>query len=206
MIMRTWAGNDVIYDTNANTGLTTINGGIGVDTSSYSKSYSSYKITLNSDGRANVTGNGLADTLTNVERLTFADKKIAIDFGVDASARETALLIGAAFGKEFLSNKLYVGEGLKLFDTGSSMSAIAQLLVSAKLVPSDNVAFVKAVWQNVIGSPIGTGNLSDFAGLLQGSGGNMAQADLLVLAATSQANIDHVGLVGLQSTGIEYVM
>ena len=42
-------------------------------------------------------------------------------------------------------------------------------------------------------------------GLLQGSGGTMTQADLLVLAANADINAQNINLVGLQQNGVEFV-
>jgi hypothetical protein len=66
-------GNDFIHDTNS-ASITFVSGGLGVDTSSYSKNFSTYQITRNAAGTYTVAGNGIADTLVEVERLQFADK------------------------------------------------------------------------------------------------------------------------------------
>jgi cyclophilin family peptidyl-prolyl cis-trans isomerase/methionine-rich copper-binding protein CopC len=76
-LLRTWAGNDTFYDTNANT-TGHIDGGLGINTSTYSHNASTYQITHNNDGSYVVAGNGLTDTLVNIERLQFADQTIWI--------------------------------------------------------------------------------------------------------------------------------
>ncbi len=44
-----------------------------------------------------------------------------------------------------------------------------------------------------------------YVGLLQGSGGSMTQAALLVLAANADVNAVNINLVGLQQSGVEFV-
>ncbi|WP_310609687.1 hypothetical protein [Limnohabitans sp.] len=78
-LMRTWAGNDTFTDTNANGAPAHIDGGLGLDTSNYSKPSSSYQVKRSADGSVSVVGNGLSDKLVNVERLQFTDKTLALD-------------------------------------------------------------------------------------------------------------------------------
>lgn len=77
-LMRTWAGNDTFYDTNANSAPAHIDGGLGTNTSVYSHAASNYSITQNADGSYTVTGEGLADTLVNIQVLQFTDQKIQL--------------------------------------------------------------------------------------------------------------------------------
>ena len=201
------SGNDTLYDLAGNN---IIDGGGGINTLVYAGNFANnrYTLTKTSTGYTvtDNTGSGGTDTLTNVQRLQFADRKIAVDLSPTGSAGETVEIIGAAFGMATLSNKSYVGIGVSLFDGGYTMQQVAQLCINTGAVSaSDNTSFVKAVWLNVVGSAIDAGNLSTFTGMLQGSGGTMSQAALLQLAATCQANIDHVGMVGMATTGIEYI-
>lgn len=176
---------------------------------SYKNAYANYSVIRAESGGYTIVEKlttPISDTFTNIQRIHFADKNIAVDLAATESAGETALMIGAAFGKAALDKADYVGIGLQLFDGGQTLQQVAQLCVGTGLISApDNTSFVKAVWLNVIGSPIDPGNLSYFTGLLSGSGGTMSQADLLVLAATTQENIDHIGLVGLQTTGLAYL-
>ena len=70
---------------------------------------------------------------------------------------------------------------------------------------SGNVDFVNTVYRNVVGV-LPTPQERDFyVSLLQGSGGTMTQADLLVLAANSAQNEVNIDLVGMQQTGVEFL-
>lgn len=183
-----------------------INGGGGVNVVQYSGNRGNYTVTKTATGYAvtDTVGAGGTDALTNIARLKFADKNFAIDLTPAGSAGETAEIIGAAFGAATLSNKEYVGIGLSLFDSGYTMEQVAQLCVNTGLVSApDNPSFVEAVWQNVVGTPIDPANLAFYTGLLDNH--VYTQASLLALAAETLTNQQHIGLVGLESTGVEYV-
>ena len=141
--------------------------------------------------------------LTNIERITFPDKNIAIDMLPTQSGGQTAEVINAAFGLSFLTNKQYFGIGLGLFDGGMSFTNVCQLAVGTGLISApDNASFVKAVWQNVMGFVIDATSLNTYVGLL--NNGTYTQASLLAIAATTSINQNRVNLIGLAQTGVEY--
>ncbi|MDD2744456.1 MAG: hypothetical protein PHV02_19520, partial [Rhodocyclaceae bacterium] len=59
---------------------------------------------------------------------------------------------------------------------------------------------------NVVGSEADEGTANALAGYIQGSGGSMSQAEFLATVAQLDLNNQHIGLVGLQQTGVEYVI
>ena len=197
-------GNDFLV---GDAGNDTLDGGGGVDIAAYAGNRSAFTMIHNSDGSYALkdnTGSEGTDTLTNIERLQFADKKIAIDLSPAGSAGKTAELIVAAFGAAALANTQYAAIGLRLFDGGYSLQQVARMCIdSGQISAPDDTSFVTAVWLNVVGSPIDPANLVYFTGRLQGIE-PMSQAALLELAATCPTNQDHIGLIGLASTGIEY--
>ncbi len=71
------------------------------------------------------TGSDDTDYLTNVGRLKFSDKSIALD--LDGNAGTTAKILGAVFGKDAVNNKNYVGIGLNFLDTGWSYDNLVGL-------------------------------------------------------------------------------
>ena len=75
------------------------------------------------------TGSDDTDYLTNIERLKFSDKSIAID--LDGNAGTTAKILGAVFGKESVLNKSYVGIGLSFLDAGWTYDNLAGLALDA---------------------------------------------------------------------------
>jgi len=86
MLMRTWAGNDIIYDTNANAKPAHIDGGLGFNTAVYSGASSQYKISINDDGSESVASLSGAkvpwavnDTLVNINQIQFSDSTVVFD-------------------------------------------------------------------------------------------------------------------------------
>ena len=84
MLIRTWAGNDVFYDNNANSKPTKIDGGLGTNKVVYSGSSSQYSVTKNTSGTVSVVSMGSApiqvnDTLTNIQVIQFSDKQVSLN-------------------------------------------------------------------------------------------------------------------------------
>ena len=192
----TTAANDTIY------GLTE------GDVVSYNGNLSEYSIVAPFANTLQVQdhypGGDGTDTLINVDRLSFQDISVAFDLGTNQSAGETAEMLGAAFGKSAIANASYAGIGIKLFDSGQSMAQVAQLAIGTGQVSApDNTSFVNSVWLNVVGTPIDPSNLSYYTGLL--NSGAFTQATLLAAAALTQANQNHINLVGLAAHGLDYI-
>jgi Ca2+-binding RTX toxin-like protein len=204
------AGNDVIT---GGAGNDSIDGGAGSDTAAYNANRAAYAITRTAPGLTITDNTGAEgiDDITSIERIRFSDGNLAFDLGVGESAGNTARIIGAAFdGPAIQQHPDYAGIGIGLFDGGSSMQQVAQLAIGTALFQSlagstSNEAFVNLVYENVVGTLPTDAIRNSFAGLLQGSGGTMTQADLLVLAANSDANATNIDLVGLQQTGAAFV-
>ena len=85
-LMRTWAGNDVIMDTNANAAPAHIDGGLGVNTAVYSDVSANYSIkSLGTAGYEvkHTATNAFAnvdDTLINIQYLKFSDTNLTLPF------------------------------------------------------------------------------------------------------------------------------
>ncbi len=147
------------------------------------------------------------DTLLGVDRLQFTDTNVAFDLGPTQSAGQTAEILGAAFGPGALTNATYVGIGLKLFDAGQTLANVATLILNGGFVTTASAgAFVSAVWSNVVGSPIDAQDLATFSQMITSAANPAAEeAQLLAMAAGTQANQTHIGLSGLAQHGIDYV-
>ena len=184
-------------------------GGAGTDTAVFQGNRASYSITRMSDdmpGRLHVSGADSGnDILDNIERLQFADRKLAFDLQAGQAAGDTVKLIGAAFGPNAVHERSdYVGVGLNLFDAGYSLHEVAELAAKA-MGMDDNGAFIDAVYKNVVGTTA-THEIHDYLeSLLQDHGGTMTRGDLLAFAANTDLNAQQIDLTGLQQTGIEYV-
>ena len=192
------SGNDLITGGGGDDNL---NGGAGLDVAVYSSNYMDYKISStpttyqvlaiqNKDG---------TDTLTNVERLKFSDKSIAIDF--NGNAGTTAKVIGAVLGKSQVLNPTFVGLGLSYLDKGMTYSDLGALALTA-IGATTNDAVVSTLWKNVIGTDATSAIKAPYIKMLTDG---MKVGDLVVLAADTSFNTTNINLVGLAQTGIEYL-
>lgn len=139
--------------------------------------------------------------LTDVERLVFKDVSLALDVAPDKAAGQTAMILGAVFGKEAIGKLDYVGIGLSLFDQKTSFSEIVNLAMSVvqKNTPED---VVDLLWTNVVGSAPTDAQAQPFIDMLNSG---MTPGELAELAARTELNLAQIDLVGLAETGILYV-
>lgn len=181
-----------------------LNGGSGADTAIYSSVRASYSVSGTASGLS-ISGPDGNDTLSNIERLQFADKNVAIDLAAGQAANNTVRIIGAAFDAPAIQQHPdYVGIGLSLFDSGQSMLEVSQLAIGV-MGNLTNEVFVDTVYQNVVGVAPSPEEHDFYVGLLEGNGGSLTQAQLLELAANTEVNATHIDLVGLQENGVEFV-
>jgi hypothetical protein len=177
-----------------------VDGGKGRDTSAYTGLATDYSIKHNENGSWSVYKKGsVNDLLTNIERLQFKDKSVAID--ITGNAGTTAKILGAVFGKESLNNKNYIGIGLHFLDAGWTYDNLAGLALDAAGAKS-NDQIVSLLWTNVIGTKPTAADKQPFIALLENG---MTAGALAHLAADSSFNITNINLVGLAQTGIEYL-
>ena len=177
-----------------------VDGGAGKDTSLYSGPSTDFLITHNKSGTWSVFKTGsVNDLLTNIERLQFKDKSVAID--ITGNAGTTAKILGAVFGKESLSNKNYVGIGLHFLDAGWTYDNLAGLALDAAGAKT-NDQIVSLLWTNVIGTKPTALDKQPFIALLENG---MSAGALAHMAADTAFNTTNINLVGLAQTGIEYI-
>jgi hypothetical protein len=149
-----------------------------------------------------VTG---TDTLTGFKRVTFEDKTVALDFAPQESGYESAMLIGAAFGKDFVP--AYFSAGLSLFDLGRDMSYVCDLIAGAGLIEaqigdSTDSAWVKHVYKNVVG--VEPDALTELVLIDFLASGQFTRSSLLAAAAELPLLEAQVDIAGLQATGLAY--
>lgn len=182
-------------------GANAAEGGDGVDTAAYALGAASYQVST-SAGVLRVTGADLSDTLVQVERLAFADYKLAFDLAGNAGT--TAKILGAVFGSQAVANREYTAIGLQLLDAGASYASVMQLALDAKLGAGASAqAVVTLLYSNVTGMAPGAAELALYTGLLQT--GQYTPATLGMLAADTPANAANINLVGLAATGLAYL-
>jgi Ca2+-binding RTX toxin-like protein len=142
-----------------------------------------------------------ADTFSNIERVQFSDRSVALD--LHANAGKAARMLAAVFGKAALHNLSYAGIALSLFDAGLSMDQVAQLALNARLGTNPRSSeVVGLLWKNVMGTEIDARNLADFSGLIDQ--GSISAAQLTTKAAELDVTAQLIDLAGLARTGWEF--
>ncbi len=192
------AGNDRLT---GGPGRDFLDGGEGIDTAIYSGNHSDYRVTR--------TGNTLVveaqggadgqDTLSQVERLQFADTKLAFD--LDGNAGMVAKILGAAFGANAVHNKQFVGIGLSFLDGGMTYEELNALAIDAAGATTPQQV-VNLLYTNVVGIVPSPAAAQPFIDMLNNG---MTVGALGVLAADTSINATNIDLVGLQLSGIEYL-
>lgn len=192
------AGNDLL---NTRAGNDVVDGGEGVDTVTFSGNRANYTVasSAGSDSVMDNVGSDGTDTLLNVERLQFADAKLALD--LDGNAGITVKILGAVFGPASVANKEYVGIGLSLLDGGMSYESLMEFALVAAGATT-HAAEVNLLWTNLFGSPPTAEQAAPYVALLDS--GSFSAGGLGIIAADSVLNLANINLVGLQQTGIEY--
>jgi serralysin len=197
------SGGDGSDTLDGGAGNDTLNGGAGIDTASYSGAGSYFNLLKTATGFTVTDSRNLgegSDTLTSVERLHFTDKYVALDLAGNAGM--VAKILGAVFGVASVQNTSYVGIGLGYADGGMSYSNLMQFALSAAGLTS-NKAVVDTLYSNVVGSVPDAATEDSYVKLLEK--GFYTPGTLGVMAADTDLNQSHIGLVGLASTGLVYV-
>jgi len=197
---RLWGrdGDDVLH---GGSGSDEISGGNGTDTAVFSGRRADWQVTRDS-GRILVKQARETDTLESVERLLFDDVGIALD--IDGAAGQAARLVGAFHGAQAVQDPHRVGEVLALLDDDMAFETVADHLATAVLGPGySNRELVQTLYRNVVGSEAPIQELTAYLDLLDA--GTVSRTGLMALAAQSEANVHHIGLTGLWSTGIAYM-
>jgi serralysin len=150
-----------------------------------------------------VGGRDGTDTFTNVERLQFTNDSLALD--LDGAAGTAARLVGVFLGGGAITQKALMGAALQLVDTsGLSREALAEWALASALGASHTHAqTVDFLHTNLFGFSPDAGTLGSLVAVLDA--GSYSEAGLALLAADSDLNAAHIGLVGLQQTGLAFL-
>ena len=213
------SANDILIGNSANNSLTGnggndwLRGSTGIDTAIYSGARSSFTIKWeNNDGGfwqvSDKAGAEGTDMLSVIERVQFADTKLALDLDANGNAAKALEFIGM-LSFSHINDASAVGTILSLFDQGESMKEVSQLAIEVGLTSglagsSSNLDLVRLVYRNVVDTEASADSANALAAYMQGSGGSMSQAEFMTAVAELALNQQHIDLVGLQSTGIEY--
>ena len=175
-----------------------VDGQAGKDTLRLWSKLSDFKI--NKDAATNywnlesTSNSGGSIELQNVERLLFADAAWALDLGPDENAGRTAKILGALFGLEGLSYPSFRGIGLFFLDAGYSYEALMGAAVDTRLwVGASKVDVAKVLMANVPGLVLDVNAYS-------------STTSMAIAAADSELNKAMINLVGLATTGFDYII
>jgi Ca2+-binding RTX toxin-like protein len=198
----------VVNDTiKGSPGIDFFDGGLGLDTVVYSGPQERY--TINKTGNRYVvsepTGSDDTDYLSNIERLQFANGKVALDVE-NGNAGEAAKLIGALLGPTYVKDKALAGIVINLLDQKYSSDTIANLGLATPMYLSmagsgSNTDFVKQVFNNVVGRPPNPSESSTYVNMLDAG---TSQSALALMAAHTDLNAARINLVGLIQHGLEF--
>ena len=190
-----------------------INGAAGTDTAVYAGARTAFNVSA-AAGKVTVngsTGTEGIDTLTSVERLQFlgSGNKLAFDLATSDPAGKATLFIGM-LAPTLISNPSIVGTIVGIFDQGISLLDVCQLTLNAGLVTSitgsnSNAALATMVFKNVIGSDPSAAIVETLVSYMDGRAASVSQAAFMAAVAGLDANQSHIGLVGLQQNGLEFV-
>jgi hypothetical protein len=189
---------DIQVDVTGTTGIDTYK--VGGASTEYTITKTANKIELDSTLVPNMEFN-----LANHERVVFTDKAIAYDAA--GRAGDIYALLAAALGVADVT-AAYEGIGIYLADAGWTNKQLAEALLATDAYKADaggvtDETFIKHVYKNVTGT---TASYSDTQSLLNWMHGNkFSQADVLITASELPAFETAIGLVGLATTGIEYI-
>ncbi|EEF26996.1 conserved hypothetical protein [Ricinus communis] len=174
----TLIGNAVANHLQGNGGANTLDGGAGIDTAVYTGNFSSYALATNGNGYIVTLQNNPSqtDTLTNIERLSFADASMALNVGSLAEdplqAQYTALaekFYVAYFGRPADANGLanmvsqfnsgsvpyttsdFVGAYASNATVKSLIDSFGNSAESAALYHGTNRDFVTSIYSHLLG-------------------------------------------------------
>ena len=192
------AGNNTISPT---LGLARfVDGGAGTDTVVIPATLAQTHVQHNANGSytlQRLTDGAMVD-VTNVERVSFSDTKLALD--LNGNAGQAAKLLGALAGPGILANKGIVGEVIRLLDAGATSQTVAGLGLQL-LGASTPTQVAQTLWTSITGRAGTDGELKILTDLM--AGGTSA-AELVVMAANLDLNATRIDLVGLAAKGIEF--
>lgn len=185
-------------------------GTVGIDTVEYAGLSSRYQLQHNATTNGwVVTGEG-NDRLQSIERLQFADKKIALDLAPSDHAGQ-ALLFWGVLNYNSINSPLQFGSVLQQFDAGQTMQEAFELAINKGTVEllagsNSNEALARLAFRNVTGGrEPGSAMVDVLVSFMDGRAAHYSQAQFLAVVAQLDSNLLHVGLTGLQQTGVEYL-
>ena len=183
-------------------GVSAVDAGAGIDTVVLGSSAVAYQLQATGSGFTLSAIDGSTTlALTQVERLQFSDRRLALD--LDGHAGQVARILGAVFGADAVKNASFVGIGLQYSDGGMSVEALMQLALDARLGSlASHGDVVTLLYTNVVGQAPPPADLALYTGLLDNR--TYSPASLGVMAADTTLNLANIDLAGLAANGLPF--
>lgn len=200
-------GDDAVYGSRGNdtvrlgVGNDFFNGGDGIDTAVFGGIRSASVVTR-SETTITVSGFDGRDTLTNVERLKFADTSVALD--INGNAGQAYRIYKAALDR--VPDLKGLGDWIYALDTGiNTLKQVAQGFINSPEFQtkyganSSNQTFITLLYNNVLDRNPDPGGFADWQRALDIG---YSRSDLLIGFSESPEN--QANVIGLIGNGIQY--
>jgi hypothetical protein len=189
---------DIVVDVTGSEGIDTYT--VAGNSADFTIANDEGDITLSSTLATNVEFN-----LADHERVVFVDKAVAFD--TTGIAGTIYSLIGAGLGVSDITEE-YIGAGIYLKEAGWSDVQIAQALLNTTVYKEDaggvsNETFIKHVYNNVYGQQATLTDVTNLVNYMEAN--KLSQAEILVAASNLENFQTTIDLVGMQTTGIDYI-
>lgn len=154
------------------------------------------------------------DTLVRVERLQFADTKIALDLASTQSAGQTALLLGAVLPGQLafdVTKQALLGSVIGLFDQNFTLAQLSGAVLRLPIwealtgIITPTTADIATYLVHNVYAGTETAAITNAAITAMNSESRANQGAYLASLAASTANQTHIDLVGKQAIGLEYL-
>lgn len=214
------AGNDTLSGGGDNdiltggSGTNTLDGGTGLDTAAFSKAKSTYTVSAKTDGGFQVSSTDGINTLTNIERLQFADAKVALDISGNTSAGlnpagladagQVYRLYQAAFNRA--PDKPGLAYWISQADANAALVGIAgQFMTSSTEFTSkygnlNNHQFIDQLYQNVLHRAGEAAGVAYWYSQVDSAAQTRAQ----ILTGFAESAENQAAVIGVIQNGIDY--
>jgi hypothetical protein len=190
------------FTTNVDAANGVIDGGTGLDTLYLHGTHTQYQIS-HTDSGFSITGNGVQEWVTNVDRLAFSDGYIGLDLKNDGGMAYR--MYQAAFNRQPDTSGL--GFWVNAMDKGVTLTQVADAFIASAEFQAtygnlDNAHFVNQLYQNVLHRGPDASGFAFWQNVLDTNAATRAQ----VLAGFSESNENQANVIGSIQDGFFYTL
>ena len=201
-------GNDRLH---GGAGSNTLLGGSGLDYAIFSRQREDFLVLATDNGitvtavtapAPEVSPQTTKSMLEDIERLSFSDINLAFD--LDGNAGIAAKVLGAFLGAGGLENPSLTGYVLNLLDNGMTYDELLQTAVDTVfgLDPS-GAAIVAHFFTSLTGEEAPNDVVTEWGARIDS--GEISAVEVARLVAEDEFNLANIDLIGLASSGLEYL-